>query len=492
MAASVAGALARIKGDLGRYLPEASVETACREAGHAWRERKLGPLATLHLFVLQVLHFNTAIRHLRHLAGKPVNAAAYCKARMRLPLAALQALLRSSSEVMREAATGVGERVGERGGLWCGLRALLVDGTGTITPDTPALQKGFGQPKNQKAGCGFPVPKLLALFDAFTGMVVELLGFPLYTHDLRGAWQLHPLLGVGDLLVGDRGFCSYAHLALLHLRGVLACFRMHQRTIVDFRPHRRHKGKARGKGKGKGKGKGRGRAKGKGKAKAGGKGKADEGERERERGLPTSRFVRRLGHWDQLVEWVRPATRPKWMTAAQLASLPPTLPVREVRYLLVEKGMRTRRVTVATTLLDPALYPKEKVAELYGLRWRAETHFAQLKTTLKMRKLKSQTVQGVKKELAVYCLVYNLVHAVMAEAAARQQTTPDRVSFIDALRWLLTATPGEPPPDLVINPKRPGRHEPRVVKDLQDTYRKMVQPRGQMKKHPDQWRGRPK
>jgi hypothetical protein len=456
--ASVARALARIKSDLGAYLPADSIESACREAGHRWRERKLGPVATLHLFVLQVLHFNTAIRHLRHLANKPVNAAAYCRARMRLPLAAVQALLRSSSEAMREAAAGVGGR-----GLWCGLRAFLADGTGTITPDTPALQKEFGQPPNQKPGCGFPVPKLLALFDALSGMVVELLAFPLYTHDLRGAWRLHPLLGPGDLLVGDRGFCSYGHLALLHARGVLACFRMHQRVVVDFRPHRRHN--ARGTGK------------------RGGK---------RERGLPSSRFVRRLGHWDQLVEWAKPKVLPKWMTPQQFDSLPQTLMVRELRYLLSEKGMRTRRVTVATTLLDERAYPKQEVAELYGLRWRAETHFAQLKTTLGMRKLKSKTPDGVRKELAVYCLVYNLVHAVMARAAERQGTTPDRVSFLDTLRWLLTAAPGEPVPDLVVNPLRPGRHEPRVIKDLQDTYRKMVLPRAAMKKQLHKWGGRPK
>jgi hypothetical protein len=458
---SVPRALGRIKDDLEPYLPEGSVEEACREAGHKWRERKLGPVATLHLFVLQVLHFNTAIRHLRHLAkgraGGPVNAAAYCKARMRLPLAAVQALLRSASEAMRDAmhdaVHDAPRSVGGVGGaLWCGLRAFLADGTGTITPDTPALQKEFGQPKNQKPGCGLPVPKLLALFDAFSGMVLDVLASPLYTHDLRGAWQLHPLLSAGDLLVGDRGFCSYAHLALLHLRGVLACFRMHQRVIVDFRARRRHGGK----------------------------------------GGPKSRFVRRLGHWDQLVEWVRPDARPKWMTREQLGTLPRTLLVREVRYLLIEKGMRTRRVTVATTLLDPGPYPKEKVAELYGMRWRVETHLAELKTTLKMRKLKSKTPDGVRKELAVYGLVYNLVRAVMNEAARRQGTTPDRVSFLDALRWLLTAAPGEEQPDLVINPRRPGRHEPRVIKDLQDTYRKMVLPRAAMKKHLDQWGGRPK
>lgn len=250
------------------------------------------------------------------------------------------------------------------------------------------------------------MPKVLGLFDAFTGLVVEMLSFPLYTHEQSKVWLLHPLLKAGDLLVADRGFCSFAHLAMLCSRGVPACFRMHQRQVVDFRPHR----KAR-----------------------------DACAKGRRKGRPTSAFVRRLGRHDQVVRWKKPAwhQKPAWMSDGQYDALPEGLEVRELRYTLACKGQRTRCVTIATTLLDPAAYPGEKVAELYGIRWRVETHFAQLKTTLKMRKVKSHTAQGVKKELAVYCLVYNLVHAVMAEAAARQAVEPDRISFIDAVRWLL-------------------------------------------------------
>ena len=36
--------------------------------------------------------------------------------------------------------------------------------------------------------------------------------------------------------------------------------------------------------------------------------------------------------------------------------------------------------------------------------------------------------------------------------------------------------------NLVINPRRPDRHEPRVVKDLQDSYTKMCRPREQLRK----------
>jgi hypothetical protein len=40
----------------------------------------------------------------------------------------------------------------------------------------------------------------------------------------------------------------------------------------------------------------------------------------------------------------------------------------------------------------------------------------------------------------------------------------ERISFVDALRWLATAHVGDPLPELVINPLRHGRLEPRAVK----------------------------
>ena len=104
----------------------------------ASHERLFDPVATLHLFILQILNFNTAITHLRHLAKVPINAASYCKARMRLPLAVAQRLLESSAQAM---AGGKGARR-----LWHGLRVYLTDGSGTIAPDTPELQKLFPHP----------------------------------------------------------------------------------------------------------------------------------------------------------------------------------------------------------------------------------------------------------------------------------------------------------------------------------------------------------
>jgi len=441
--ATVSRALRRIKQDLSPFVGDRDILEACDQAGHRWRQRLLDPVTTIHLFVLQILHFNTALSHLHHLAKIPVKAAAFCRARQRLPLSVLQSLL---------ARTAAAARSADPPPDWNGPRAFLVDGSSTICPDTPALQKAFGQPKPQKPGCGFPVPKLLGLFDAFSGMILELLVAPLYTHDLTDAWRLHKLLRPGDLLVGDRALCSFAHLAILAGQGLHGLFRLHQRTLVSFKPYRKsgHKGQ------------------------------------------PTSTFVRRLGKHDQIVEWQKPRIKARWMSQAQHEALPATLRLREVRYRLAGKGQRTRLVTVVTTLLDPVRYPYALIVRLYGVRWSVETHFGELKTTLQMRQVKCKTPEGVKKELAVYCLVYNLVRAVMLEAAARQQVAPQRISFLDTVRWLLSAAPGEDLPDLLVNPDRPDRHEPRVIKDLKDTYRKMTKPRRKLKRELHLWGGRPK
>jgi hypothetical protein len=78
--------------------------------------------------------------------------------------------------------------------------------------------------------------------------------------------------------------------------------------------------------------------------------------------------------------------------------------------------------------------------------------------------LHCQTLQGIQKELHMFLLVYNLVRMTMLEAAERQGVPPERISFIDALRWLATARPGDELPELIVLPNRPGRREPRARK----------------------------
>ena len=279
-------------------------------------------------------------------------------------------------------------------------------------------------------------------------MILHLSMMALNVHEFSQMAGPHAAMRAGDVLLGDRGFCSFAHLAMLAAAGVDAVFRMHQRQIVNFTPGRAHRGKA---------------------------------AKKYRRGIPSSRFVRTLGPEDQLVDWIAPAARPAWMTEAQFAALPKTLRVRELRYHVTARGRRTRLVTIATTLLDPVAFPKHEIARLYGLRWEIETNFRHLKTTMGMEHLKCQTPDGVLKKLMVFVLVYNLIRGVMTLAAARQGVQDaNRVSFIHAQRWLcsiLATLPTGPMPNLIVNPRRPERSCPRVKKRRMKEYDLMNKPR---------------
>ena len=145
------------------------------------------------------------------------------------------------------------------------------------------------------------------------------------------------------------------------------------------------------------------------------------------------------------------------------------------------KGFRTKTITLVTTLLDDSIYSLPEIAALYQRRWEIETNFGHVKTTMKMDVLKCRTVDGVLRELHVFGMIYNLVRQVMVEAALRQHVAVNRISFIDALRWLQSAQPGDDLSGLVVVPERPDRYEPRVRKRRPKKYKLMTKPRKQLK-----------
>lgn len=436
-------ALRSVRQDVANHLSAEDIENACRQAGHTWRNRVLGPMAVIHWFLFQILLRNTSAQHISLHSGRSFTDSAYCQARSSLPLAVLRNLLVHISLSACEGA--------RQDGFWHGHRTILIDGASVSMPDTPELQSYFGQPGGQKAGCGFPVAKLLAMFHAGTGLLTEIGVAPLRTHDLSRVGTVHPMLRAGDVLLGDRGFCSYLHLALLHLRGVHAVFRVHQRQKVDFTPGRKY---------------------------------ARPGEKGRHvKGLPRSRQILKLGSQDQVVAWYRPESVPARYVAedGQRIRIPARLKLRELRYKIRTKGYRTREVTLVTTLLDAEIYPAKEIADLYGKRWQVEVNLRDLKQTLGMDVLKCKTVDGVLKEIHAFAIVYNLVRVVAMKAARRQGVSPERISFVDALRWLEMAEIDTDLPKLVINPIRRGRFEPRVRKRRPKQYSLMKTPRQEWK-----------
>ena len=61
MVPSVATVLQRFKTDWAIQLQPDAIHTACQKAGYtSWRDRLLNPVITVQLFLLQILHGNTA------------------------------------------------------------------------------------------------------------------------------------------------------------------------------------------------------------------------------------------------------------------------------------------------------------------------------------------------------------------------------------------------------------------------------------------------
>ena len=432
---NITRALEQVKSGLGAMLEPATIKRICRAQGHTWRDGCLAPWTTIHLFILQIIHGNTACTHLPHLSGKHFTASAYCQARMRLPLDVLATLVADVGAWMQRATD-------DGAGLWRGLRTILIDGSSFSMPDTPELQARFGQPGGQKKGCGFPVAHLLAAFDGATGLIVDLIAAPLRTHDMANVHRIIPYLRPRDLVVADRGFCSYAHFALLAQAGMYGCFRMHQRRIVNFTSSKRAN-----------------------------------------RPQPYSKRIKKLGKCDQLVEWRKPQQAPRWLDDDAFARFAETIQIRELAFDVSQPGFRVRRVILATTLLDSVRYPADALAALYRTRWQAEMNLRHLKTTMGMETLKCKRVEGVLKELWVYALVYNLVRIIMLKAAHRQQVEIERISFADALRWLAAAVhhAQRQQRSLVVLPHRPDRIEPRVVKRRPKSYTLMTKPRSHLR-----------
>jgi len=418
-------------------LPERINQLALAQ-DHLFRNTTLTPGNTLRLFVQQVAHGNVACSAVRHLADEDFSDSAWCQARARLPLGLIQSVHRSVVDQARRELDNTDD-LGDESYRWRGHRVHVVDGSSDSMPDAPELRSHYGVPSGCREGLGFPMAHLLLLMDHRSGLLIDCIDSPMNTSDISQTPAMHRHLQAGDVLLGDDAFSGWAHLALLLQANLHFVGPVHHRRIVDFNPRREH---ARP-----------------------GKGGATQ-----QVGKPRSRIVKTLGRAegkasadDQLVECFKSVEKPAWMSDEQWSKLPESIIVREIRRTVQRNGFRPITVTIVTTLLDEQAYPADELIELRLTRWMVETNIRHLKITMGMDVLKCKTLQGVRKERLIFLLVYNLIRLLMLKAARRQGVHVNRLSFSDTLAWLRLGHIDQCP-DLIVNPVRLGRLEPRVLK----------------------------
>jgi hypothetical protein len=361
------------------------------------------------------------------------NTGAYCRARGKLSQTVIRQLTTDSADGC--------ERQLDEGWLWHGRHVQLVDGTTVSMPDTPENQEAYPQAHTQQEGLGFPVARVVVLLSLATGMLTDMALGP-YTGKETGETallrQLLERFQPGDILLGDRYFCSYFMIALLMELGVDFVTRVHQRRTVDFR-----------------------------------------------RG-------RRLGRDDHIVEWKLPE-KPEWMDQQTYNRMPASIEVREVHVRVSEPGFRTESFVVVSTLTDAATYTKNDITELYHYRWLAELDIRAIKVTLGMDILRCKTPEMVRKEMWTCLLAYNLIRQTMLQSAQGAGVSPRTLSFTAAMQsiaasWAVIALANDALGTLLIDAasaslaghvigNRPGRMEPRAVKRRPKPHDLLTKPR---------------
>jgi len=405
------------------------------------------PSRTFWLFLAQVLDQDGSCREAlrRFLAwlavaeGKSAspNTAAYCKARKRLSLEEIESVRKRVARQL--------ERSAEGRYLWYGRPVKVFDGTAVSMPDTPENQARYPQPNTQKPGCGFPVMHIVAVFSLASGVLLDIAKGALYADHERTLFrQLWHILKARDVVLADCGFCSYADFYLLGLRHIDCVMRNHQKRKVGLRE------------------------------------------------------IKRLGKGDRLVNWVKMIPCPKWLSKEQWAAIPATMTVREITFTIDIPGFRSETITLATTLLDHRQFPKQAFTDLYLKRWEVELNFRHIKTTMGMDILRCKTPEMVEKELSMHLIAYNLVRAIMLDAAHKHHTPIERLSVKGTIatirQWApaLTTAQTDTSHDQLYRqmilyiaqdklPHRPNRTEPRARKRRAKNYQLLNKPRHQFK-----------
>jgi hypothetical protein len=418
------------------------------QEGFQGRNRLLPPHLTLWTFLLQVLSPDGSCREARSrlrpwmiAQGQTPcspNTGSYGQARQRLPEGAIASLARHS-----------GHRLGDQtpqAWRWQGRRVTIVDGSTVSMPETKANQDASPQPRAQQPGLGFPMARLVAVFDLASGALTtrgvgrsqgkatgEMALFRQQPHEVQR----------DEVVRADCYDSAYWPLAGLQGQGSDSVGRQHHRRQTDLR-----------------------------------------------RG-------QRLGREDHVVTWPKPG-KPAGMDPPTSAALPDALTVREVRVRVSRRGFRTRVFVVVTTLLDAVFYSAHDLADLYRERWHAELDLRSIKGALGMEVLRCKTPEMVRKELWRYMFAYNLIRAVMVRAALSAGLCPRQLSFTGALQ----AVNGFPSALIFAETavgialldalwvsvaahrvgKRPNRVEPRAVKRRPKAHKLLRVPRPKARK----------
>ena len=358
-----------------------------------WQQRSCSLTAPLVVFfvVSMALNRSTSIKCLLlqllgwmraktpRLSLRAVTPEAVCHARKRLGSAPLKALFEKLADRIKAPAS------------FHGFKVWAVDGVRMTMPDTPANEAEFGRPSASRGIAAFPQMMAIAIVETTSRLVQNVL---LGKHDdaeRDGFGRMLSKLGVGDLLLMDRGFAATWLFDLMLSKKIAFLSRIGN----TWNPVK----------------------------------------------------LKRLGDGDWLVRVAGPdcsANEAKIRRSKKEKIGKVVLTLRMIEYKIGEN----ERIRVLTDLLDPVAYPARELAVLYHSRWESELSYDELKTHLAAVShgtlhtvFRSKTPDGVRQEAYGLFVAYNLIRALMQEAGEEHHVPPLEISFIETLHLVRNALP---------------------------------------------------
>lgn len=423
-----------------RILPDSAVRDICREIGYLFRHRVLTPLVTiLHMLATAIWREDSFQAAWQIQWSNMVGHLPHSAGQSPNSGSLAKARARLPMQLFEKLFAWVAKQAQSlSAGLetWRGHRVVLIDGTGVSMPDTPALTEAFGKHRTKHGLSRFPVARLVTVALANTFTLIDYRLSRLTTGETTLMREMLASLAPGDLLLGDRHFAGANLYVAYQAHGLEFLTRAHQRLHVEkLKPLKRY------------------------------------GPHDWVSDLPIGSAHRRDD-----------------------PSLPQTITVRFIKTRLRVRG-RFEWAWLVTSLLDPSAYPAEEVVALYARRWRIETLIEEVKLGFGADVLRSETPEGIRKELAARLTALNIVRSIILEAAIKHDVDPVRISFSNAVRTVLAFAAQLATHAVVtlprryeamlteiasnIVPHRPYRLEPRAVKREKKHYSKLKIPRAQ-------------
>jgi len=312
--------------------------------------------------------------------------------------AIFQARARLGAEPLRELFARVARPLAaaDAPGAWlAGRRLVAIDGTCLDVADTVESASFFGRPGvNKGEQAAFPQARVVALAECGTHAIFDAVVGPYTTSETELSRELVARLEPGMLLLADRGVYGYRLWQQACLTGADLLWRVNS--------------------------------------------------------VLKPRHVETFDDGSWLAE-IKPGGN------AGRTAVP--LRVRVVDYTIDDGRGESEPYRLLTTILDPNEASATELAVTYAQRWEIESAFDELKTHQRGPRtvLRSKSPELVLQEIWGHLCCHYAIRTLMWEAAARNNTDPDRVSFVAALRIARrsVAPTGRFPPLTTLTPPTP-------------------------------------